>query len=82
MPTPAELSGSIARAVAEVGDEVDVDDVESGREFVADLRIDSLAMVEIVVILEEEHGIRIPDEAVRTFRRVGDLEAYLASATA
>ena len=77
-----DLSGSIARVVAEVSDHVSAEDVQSDREFVADLKVDSLAMVEIVVLLEEEHGIRIADEDVRRFRRVSDLEEHLRRATA
>ena len=80
--TDQQLSASIARTVAEVSEHVDAEDVTSEKEFVADLRVDSLAMVEVVVMLEEEHGIRIADDDVRRFRRVGDLEAYLREATA
>ena len=80
--TEQQISASIAATVAEVSDHVSSEDVTSEKEFVADLRVDSLAMVEVVVMLEEEHGLRIPDEAVRQFRRVGDLEAYLREAVA
>ena len=78
--TDQQISASIASTVAEVSDHVSAEDVTSDKEFVADLRVDSLAMVEVIVMLEEEHGIRIPDEAVRQFRQVSDLEAYLREA--
>ena len=47
------------------------------RTFVDDLRIDSLAMVEILEGAASHFGVRIEDEAAKGFVRVGDLVAYL-----
>ena len=38
------------------------DDVQSSKAFVADLGADSLDTVELVMALEDEFGIEIPDE--------------------
>src|SRR5262245_24789124 len=43
-----------------------------------DLKADSLDCVELVLALEEEFKIVIPDEAASRVRTVGDILAYLA----
>jgi acyl carrier protein len=48
------------------------------RTFVEELRIDSLAMVEILEGAARHFGLRIEDEDAKYFVRVGDLVAYLA----
>ncbi|HSH09980.1 MAG TPA: phosphopantetheine-binding protein, partial [Oceanipulchritudo sp.] len=42
-----------------------------------DLGIDSLLMVEIVIMVEETLGIHIENEELRNLRSVGDIKAYL-----
>jgi acyl carrier protein len=42
-----------------------------------DLNADSLDCVELVLVLEEEFKIVIPDEAANRVRTVGDILAYL-----
>ncbi len=44
-----------------------------------DLGADSLASVELTMALEEAAGISIEDEALSTFKTVGDIMAYLNS---
>lgn len=48
--------------------------------FDAELDIDSLTMVEIVVACEERFGVRIPDEALEQLKTVGDAVEYIANA--
>ena len=50
--------------------------------FEADLDIDSLTMVEIVVACEERWNVRIPDEALEGLRTVGDAVDFIAGAAA
>ncbi|GAB4511826.1 MAG: acyl carrier protein [Haliangiales bacterium] len=45
--------------------------------FVDDLKADSLAVVELVLSLEEEFTIEIPDEEAEKIRTVGDAVAYI-----
>jgi acyl carrier protein len=45
--------------------------------FVEDLRADSLRVMELVLELQEEFGIDIPDEALEGIRSVGDAVAYV-----
>lgn len=42
-----------------------------------DLGIDSLLMVEIVILVEETLGLTIQNEELRNIRTIGDLKAYL-----
>lgn len=44
--------------------------------FKTDLGADSLDAVELVLALEEELGIEIPDEVAEHFNTVGDLTKY------
>jgi acyl carrier protein len=42
-----------------------------------DLKADSLDVIEVVLALEEEFSIEIPDEAVEKIKTVGDIIAYV-----
>ena len=42
-----------------------------------DLNADSLDVVEMIIALEEEFDIEIPDEDSETFRTVGDVMEYI-----
>lgn len=42
-----------------------------------DLGADSLDVLQLLMTIEEEHGIVIPDEALASFNTVGDIVEYL-----
>ena len=44
-----------------------------------DLGADSLDILELLMTVEEEHGITIPDDQLINFVTVGDVAAYLES---
>jgi acyl carrier protein len=44
-----------------------------------DLGADSLDVVELVMALEEEFGIEVPDEDVEGIRTVGDIVTYVGT---
>ncbi len=44
-----------------------------------DLGADSLDVLQLLMTIEEEHGIVTPDEALATFTTVGDIVDYLES---
>lgn len=50
--------------------------------FVDDLGADSLDTVELVMALEEEFGIEIPDEDAEKIQTVGDAIRYIEEKTA
>ncbi|TLM79475.1 MAG: acyl carrier protein [Actinobacteria bacterium] len=58
---------------------VDAEDVVEDASFLDDLGADSLAIVEIVMALEDHFGVSIPDEDAERIKTVGDAVAYIAS---
>jgi len=57
--------------------EVEPDAVKESASIVEDLGADSLAVVELVLALEETFGVTIPDEAADRLRTVGDVVTYV-----
>jgi acyl carrier protein len=45
--------------------------------FIEDLGADSLDTVELVMALEEEFGIEVPDEQAEKLQSVGDVQKYV-----
>ena len=56
---------------------VEEDEVVEDASFIDDLGADSLGIVELVMALEEEFGISIPDEDAEGIRTVGDAISYV-----
>ncbi len=56
---------------------VDEADVTEEASFVDDLGADSLDIVELVMALEEEFGVSIPDEEAENIKTVGNAVAYI-----
>ena len=81
MATKTDIQAELAAIVEEIAG-VDAADVQPDKEFIADLDVDSLSMVEIVVAAEEKFGVRIPDDQVKNLRTVGDAVDYIDSAQA
>ena len=57
--------------------QVDESEVTMDTNLIKDLSADSLDAVEIIMAIEEEYGIEIPDEDAETFQTVGDLVKYV-----
>jgi acyl carrier protein len=81
MADRTEIQADLATIVEEIAG-VPAADVQPDKEFIADLDVDSLSMVEIVVAAEEKFGVRIPDDQVKNLRTVGDAVNYIESAQA
>lgn len=56
---------------------VDEEDVKMESSFVDDLGADSLDIVELVMALEEEFELEIPDEDAENIRTVGEAVKYI-----
>lgn len=55
---------------------LDTSDISKESSF-ADLGADSLDIVELIMALEEEFGIEIPDEEAEKIKTVGDAVTYI-----
>ena len=58
---------------------VEEDVVVEDASFIDDLGADSLDIVELVMALEEEFGISIPDEDAENIKTVGDAVNYIST---
>jgi len=58
---------------------VEEDVVTEDASFVDDLGADSLDIVELVMALEEEFGVSIPDEDAEKIRTVGDAVTFITA---
>jgi acyl carrier protein len=56
------------------------DQVTPEAKFIEDLGADSLDTVELVMALEEEFGIEVPDEQAEKLQSVGDVIKYIEDA--
>jgi acyl carrier protein len=56
---------------------IDQDDIESKHDIVKDLGADSLNLVEIIMTLEEEYKIEIPDDEAEHLTTIGAIERYI-----
>ena len=56
---------------------VNADQVTSDAKFIEDLGADSLDTVELIMALEEEFGIEVPDEEAEKLQSVGDVVKYI-----
>ena len=57
--------------------QVEESEVTMDTNLMKDLSADSVEAVEIIMAIEEEYGIEIPDEDAETFQTVGDLVKYV-----
>ncbi|MBQ4504865.1 MAG: acyl carrier protein [Firmicutes bacterium] len=60
---------------------VEEDDITMDTHLMKDLEADSLDAVEIIMAIEDEYGIEIPDEVAEKFQTVGDLVHYVENET-
>jgi acyl carrier protein len=56
---------------------IDTDEVTMESSFIDDLGADSLDIVELLMALEEEFDIEIPDEEAEKLTSVGDVVEYI-----
>ena len=57
--------------------DVDADKVTLSASITEDLGADSLDVVDLVMSLEEEFDMEIPDEAVENIKTIGDIVKYI-----
>jgi acyl carrier protein len=70
------MTGKIRGLVAEqLG--VDIESLTPEAHILEDLGADSLDVVELVMAIEEQFDIEIPDEDAESMRTLGDVEKYV-----
>ncbi|MCR4596155.1 MAG: DUF1493 family protein [Lachnospiraceae bacterium] len=57
--------------------EVDLESIDSDTKLQTDLELTSLDVVNLITEFEDRFEIEIPDEDIRGFLTVGDMEKYL-----
>ena len=55
----------------------DVDSITPSTSLINDLDADSLDAVEIIMAIEDEFGVEIPDEDAEGFKNIGDIVEYV-----
>ena len=57
--------------------EIDVEDITYDSNILDDLGADSLDVVDLIMSIEDEFGIEVPDEALENIRTVEDMVKYI-----
>ena len=60
---------------------VEDSDIQQDTSLTKDLEADSLDAVEIIMAIEEEYDIEIPDEEAEKFTNIGDIVEFVKSKT-
>jgi acyl carrier protein len=61
--------------------QVDQSEIKQDTSLLKDLEADSLDAVEIIMAIEDEFGIEIPDEDAESFNTIGDIVKYVETKT-
>jgi acyl carrier protein len=72
----ADIAEQVRRIIAEQL-MVDIEDVTDDASFIEDLGADSLDTVEMIMEIEDEFGIEIPDEDAEKIQTVGQAIEYV-----
>ena len=77
------MASIIERVQAIIAEQLGVEEEKVTEEasFADDLGADSLDLVELILALEEEFGIEIPDEDAEKINKVADATRYIAEKT-
>ncbi|SKC87125.1 acyl carrier protein [Maledivibacter halophilus] len=68
------------KVVEIIVEQLDIDNVEEitpKTSLMGDLEADSLDAVEVIMALEDEFEIEIPDEDAENFKNIGDIAKYI-----
>jgi len=72
----SDIKAQVSEIICEQLD-VKPEDIEESKTFTDDLGADSLAIVELVLALEERFDVKIPDDEVDKIKTVGDAVNYI-----
>ena len=57
--------------------DADIDSMSEQTKIAEDLGADSLDVVELLMSIEDEFSVEIPDEAIETIKTIGDVVKYI-----
>lgn len=78
MATAEEIAERVKSIIVEqLG--VSIEEVTPAASFIEDLGADSLDIVELIMALEEEYDMEIPDEDAENIRTVEDVTSYITN---
>jgi acyl carrier protein len=72
----SDIEGKVKEIIAQQL-EVSTEQLTNNASFIDDLKADSLAVVELVLALEQEFGLEIPEEDTERIKTVGDAISYI-----
>jgi acyl carrier protein len=78
--TDQEILAGLAEIIEEIAG-TPADEVSPSANFVDDLDIDSLSMVEIAVAAQDKFGVEIPDEQLKDLKTVQDVVNFVAKSS-
>jgi acyl carrier protein len=61
--------------------DLDEDKITMESDIVDGLEADSLDVVDLVMTIEDEYGLEVPDDQIENFRTVGDVVRYIEENT-
>ncbi len=73
-----ELQDKVIKLVSEAT-KVETSNITADTSFVDDLNLDSLDMVELMMKMEDEFGIEIPEDDTEKLKTIKDVVSYLKS---
>ena len=71
-----ELQEKIVKLISDAT-KVDAANINGETSFVDDLNLDSLDMVELMMKMEDEFGVEIPEDDAENLKTIGDITKYL-----
>lgn len=75
------LFNKVVEIIVEQLDLEEVENITTETSLMKDLEADSLDAVEIIMALEDEFDIEIPDEDAEKFKNIGDITKYVEEKT-
>jgi len=78
MATPEEIAERVKAIIVDLLG-VNLEEVSPQASFIEDLGADSLDIVELIMALEEEYEMEIPDEDAEKIQTVEDVTKYIQS---
>ncbi|MDL2219885.1 acyl carrier protein [Ruminococcaceae bacterium OttesenSCG-928-O06] len=61
--------------------DLEEDKITLESDIIDDLEADSLDVVDLVMTIEDEYGLEVPDDQIENFRTVGDVVRYIEENT-